>query len=132
MNQLTVTGEVNSKGQYGLYNIGQLNDFCSKHPKSKLIVTFRINEQGTVDSMIRYYRFKILPEWKIALFEIGKAISEEEIDYSLRKRCEITFRNGKLRSLKDLSKEEMIVFLDMIKFVSLEHVYLFVEDPRLL
>lgn len=126
--QLTITGLTTNKGKLELYNKGLLNDFCGKNPDKKIIITVKVEESGSKNAMLSYYHSKIIPEWKQHLFEKGIVKNISEVDILLRGLTPIT----KNKTLSELTKDELIMFLDFVKIRSLEDVSLFIEDPRCL
>jgi hypothetical protein len=128
MNRLTITGEVTNKGEYGLYNIAQLNDFCKKHTGKKLIVTFQAEDKNSKNGLIAYYNAKLIPLWQDIFHQNGEIKNTVEVDVYLRSQCPIT----RLKSLSELEYSELVMFMDAIKNHTLVDGHQFIEDARCL
>jgi len=124
--QLTITGKTNDKGDLLYWNIGQLTDFLVKNSSRDLIITFETQDEDSRKRMLRYYNVKIIKEWKQSLLNKGEVLSESEVDNRLRMMSPITEN----KSLSELSRDELVLYLDHVKLVSAEEVNLFIEDPR--
>jgi hypothetical protein len=127
-NRLTVTGEINTKGEYGLYNIAQLNDFCKNNAGKKLIITFQAEDKKSKNGLIAYYNAKLIPLWQDIFYKIGDIKNEVEIDVYLRSQCPIT----RIKSLSELEYDELLMFMDSIKNHTLVEGNQFIEEPRCL
>jgi len=128
MNNLTITGQINKKGQYGIFNENQLDDFCKKHPEKNLIITFQVEEKKSLKGLIAYYNAKTIPSWVNGFFNLGIIKNEIEVDVYLRSRCEMTRK----KSLSELTYKEMVLFHDFIKDVTLKDIHCFIEESRVL
>jgi hypothetical protein len=125
MIQLTTIAKT-PNGKIGFMNRNQINDFAKNNPDKTIMVTFEVIEGK--EGLIKYYRGKVLPEWKQELFKVGIIKRIEEIDLYLKSISPI----AKGRSLSDLSHEELKVFMDLVQDVSLQDANLFVENWRCL
>lgn len=121
-------GEVTNKGEYGLYNIAQLNDFCRKNTGKKLIVTFQAEDKNSKNGLIAYYNAKLIPLWQDIFHQNGEIKNTVEVDVYLRSQCPIT----RLKSLSELEYSELVMFMDAIKNHTLVDGHQFIEDARCL
>lgn len=126
MTQLTVTGKVDSKGDFGFYNLSELTYFLKEHTDKRIIVTFKVSDEDSRKTIIKYYRAKIIPEWRSRLLDQGTIVSEVEVDNYLKSISPLTEK----RSVSELNRDELVAFVDTLKDVSLEDVNLFIEDAR--
>jgi len=129
MPQITITGEINSSGKAGYYQQNMLNDFCTKHPNERLVITFQAEKKQSKNALLAYYYAAIIPAWQKALFDIGTIKSTDKIDDELRQLCDLT-RKGK--SLSALPYEGLILFIDTVRFHGLEDLNIVFQDPRCL
>ena len=126
MNQLVITGEINSKGEYGLYNIGQLNHFCKSHPDKKLIITFQVEDKKSKTGLIAYYHAKVIPLWQDTFYKLGEIKNSIQVDVYLRSICPLTVN----KSLSELDYKELVMFMDEVKHHTLVEANQFIEEPR--
>jgi hypothetical protein len=127
-NEITVTGEVNAKGQYGVYQMDYIKDFCSKHPNSKLIITFEVVEKESKAAMLSYFYKAIVTRYKKYRFDNGDILTKEQAKEELKDMTMFS-RN---RSLADLTKAEMVLFLDTIKSTLRAEFGIIIEEVRTL
>ena len=128
MQKLTIIGEINKKGQFGFYNIAQLNDFCVKNPGKKLIVTIQVEDKKSKDVILAYYYAKVIPLYQDEFYKNGDIMNNTQTDTYLRSLCPITQK----KSLSDLSYDELVYFMDFLKHHALTEINQFIEEVRCL
>ena len=128
MNNITVTGIINKKGEHGFFNINQLNDFFKKNHGKNTIITFQAVERRGLKGLLIYFHTEIVPLWVKGFKENGTYMSEQEVKDYLKSDCIIT----KYRSLSELSYKEMLQFHDYLKKKTLEELNEFIEEGRVL
>lgn len=128
MSGIIITGKTNSKGQYGIHNKGMLDDFCKKNPNKTLIFEISAIGKGTKESLLAAYHGIYLKEWVKGMFSKGTIVTEAKMSQLLQNRSPITTD----KTLSELNYDEMLVFMDSVKYWALEDVNIFLEEPRCL
>ncbi len=128
-NQISVTGLINDKGEYGIYNKGMLEDFCKKNPNKRLLLTVFVDDKDSINAKLRYYNAVVLPMWQQYFFQSGEVKNLKQIDKHLKSICPIT---DEKTSLSSLPKDELQVFLDLVSIESLDTANFPMTDSRLI
>lgn len=126
--KLTITGEINKKGIHGFAEIRQLEEFAKLHPNTNTIITFHVEDKKSRNALLAVYNIKLLPEWQEELHNRGIIKNTYQTDMMLRKGFPLLLH----RSLSDLDYAELIMFMDYVKYRSLEDMNIVVTEPRVL
>lgn len=125
-NKIIVTGVTTKKGIFGFNNILAIEDFCRKNPNCSLTITIEANKEKSRKAILSYYHTKILNDWQTELYQNGTIKSKGEVSEMLLRQCPIT----KDKSLSELSYDELCMFMDRIKEISLLEMGIVIEDVR--
>lgn len=128
MNELTITAEISKKGEIGLYQIREIESFGKMNKGKKLLVKYFIQDEDYRKRLLAYYFGVILDIWQIYFHNTGVILSKKQIDTHLRNECPITQQN----ELSKLELNDLIMFLDYMKELTLKQANRFIENPRLL
>jgi len=128
MNELTVTGEINKAGQLGMYQIREIENFAKMNKGKKLLVKYIIQDEDLRKRLISYYFGVVIDIWQTHFHDTGTILSKKQVDVHLRHNCPITHEC----ELSKLELNDLIMFLDYLKEITLEQANRFIENPRLL
>lgn len=126
--QLTITGEINKKGVHGFAEIRQLEEWAKTHPNSNTFITIQVEDKKSRNALLAVYHIQVLPEWQTELHNRGIIKNIRQVDDMLRKGFPLLHK----RSLSDLDYAELIMYMDYVKFRSLEDMNIVVTDARVL
>lgn len=136
-NELIVNGAIDLKGQLKMF-MGELRQFMSNYKGRKIIVKFTVIEKETSSAMRGYYYQYVVPTFKKAVWESGERMTDEKCEEFMRQLSPIMQDqeniDGKyitrLRTIKELSNNELMEHIDIIKQIAAEEYSLYIEDPK--
>lgn len=86
----TIHGKTSPTGALMIANQLQMNQFLKDWPDSSFTVELTLNESGTSEALIAYYKRYILPEFQHAFKETqGERMTIEEVDLKLREMSSV-------------------------------------------
>lgn len=139
--EIEAGGQITPSGSLKMY-MGELNAFFKKWPGARVVSRFFVALPGTTESQRGYYFGYIVPAIKKGLLEIGEVMMEEDVDYFLRSNCPFTvveypnIITGKyareVKEIRDLSRLDMVNFIEWVKVYAAENFSLYIEDPELI
>lgn len=126
-------GSIGADGKMRL-PMDRVREFLKGHAGQNVIVRFDAVEPGTSAALWGYYKSYVLPTVRQALYELGDRKTERETDIWLREMCPMLDRGEDFgpREVGDMSQGEMLEFLDWIKQMAAENLYVYIEDPKIL
>lgn len=137
--EITATGIINKNGALSMY-MGEINDFFAKHKGCRVIARFIVAPQGTSEALKGYYYNYVVPTMRIAMYENGERMTEEQAERRLRELSPIMYEQtadpetgkyeSRLKSIPELSNAELIEHIDCIKQIAAEEYSVYIEDPK--
>lgn len=111
----------------------RLNQFFADHKGERIIIKIEAAEQGSTEAQIAYYYIYILPTVQQALKEIGERKTQEQTDgwlLSMYPGETMTEDGEPAQTARQLSKLQMMDFLDWLKEFAAENLYVYIEEPK--
>lgn len=136
--EMTVTGQINKDGQLSMY-MGELNQFFAANKGKRVFARFYIASDESSEALKGYYYKCIVPSFKMAFWERGERMTEEDTERRLRQmspimQIEEVDEKGKylriLRSVSNLDNAELIEHIETLKQIAAEEFSLYIEDPK--
>lgn len=128
MTQITLTGEINQKGNYGFYNMNQFAALCKKYPNHKIIMKGQIEMSKSKNALLAVYNIETIPMVQKALYKQGDLKNTRQTNEYLLNLCPLTQE----KALSELNYDELLMFMDYVNNYSLEHLNVALVEPRTL
>lgn len=131
--QIVEFGGISADGKLRL-PMDRVREYLKEHAGQNVIVQFEAVEPGTSAALWGYYNSYVLPTVRQALYELGNRMTLKESDIWLREMCPMLDRSEDCgpKELNLLTQNEMLEFLDWIKQMAAENLYIYIEDPKII
>lgn len=129
--EIVESGMVGVDGKMRL-PMDRLRQFFSEHKGERLIVHFEAVQPGTSASQYAYYFRYVLPTIRMAFYETGERLTDEDVDEMMRTQSTVCWKQGHCRTVRELNQTEMSEFLDWLKQYAAENLYVYIEDQKTL
>lgn len=127
--KLSESGLIGKDGRLRM-PMDRINGFCSQHKGERIVMTLNAYPGGTTEAQRGYYYGYVLPSMVAAHEELGRRITDEDLDEEL-----VTYYPGEKAFMckyqaRYFSKTEMSRFLEWVKQYAAENLHVYVDDPR--
>lgn len=133
---MVLKGQISQSGKLMISGKNEMDDFMKKNAGKRVMITIELFELGSTKAQIGFYYGKILRDVRKGFKETGVLMTEKNVDEFLRSKCPITidesFDNGysfQVKEIEDLSKDEMIEFIEWVRRFAAENLHTFVYSP---
>ena len=139
--EITQTGTTTNDGHLAMY-MGELKEFFKAHKNCRIIARFTVYTPGTSEALKGYYYNYVVPQLKIAIWERGERLTNEQTEARLREISpimheeEVNEASGKyttrIRNVAELSNAELVEHIEFIMQMAAEEYSLYIEDPKII
>lgn len=114
--------------------------FFKNNPNCSFTLELNILPEAPSEKMVYYYEFVILPELQRGFKEKGSNYELKKIDEMLRMQFVGTFHEKiidgvfikELPPIREISKENILLFLDFVRIYAAVNLQTFIQEPRVL
>lgn len=136
-NKISESGLIGQDGKLRM-PMERLNQFFAQHKGQRIVMRIEAAEQCSSVAQIAYYYNYVLPTVRQALLEVGERKTEGQTDKWLLEMYPgdkdfiefWTESGGQVEKARQLSKTQMIDFLEWLKEFAAENLYVYIEDPH--
>lgn len=139
--EFVVHGRTNGSGQFMITNRDEMEDFFKKWPDSSFVMSIDLVKSKPLSTpLLMYYKRKIVPDMQRAFYDAGEWMTPQTVDNRLRSWSGITNRMaydfearewlGEIKDLEDLDNQELVFFIEWVKYLASEQYGVYFEDPH--